>query len=150
VGFHIGVPGVVALDAQYGYFYGFASTSIAWPIATSSPGSPCPSCHAAFIVTVAAGASWHVDRASAWRFDLFAHATPFWESGSNSDAAVSLGVGVGVHYTAPYGFTVGFHVPLAGYVVATGGADFTAGLLLRYYYLTSLLSFPVATIGYRF
>jgi len=59
-----------------------------------------------------------------------------------------VGVGMGFHYTGPSGFTAGFKVPILGFAFGRDVDSFkNSGL---YHYLNTLVSFPLATIGYRF
>ena len=157
---HIGInfgggPAVLAIDADYRPFYGFLSGGLALPLFTTEHFGA---------ITLALGGTWRLGMASHWQFDLFGHATIGWgitESSyaydpntmqytysSHTGAYAALGVGIGFHYTMTSGFTVGFHIPVLG--GAFGGPVHDAPSSGAYYYYSALLSFPVATIGYRF
>ena len=157
---HIGInfgggPAVLAIDADYRPFYGFLSAGLALPLFTTEHMGA---------VTLGLGGSWRLRPSSNWQFDLFGHATVGWGITDSSYAYDpntggytytrtsgvygAIGVGIGFHYTLPSGFTVGFHIPIIG--GAFSGPVHDAPTSGGYYYLSAAISFPLATIGYRF
>ena len=152
-----GGPIVVGFDADYRPFYGFVSAGLALPLFTTD--------HLG-AVSLGLGGSWRLRPSSNWQIDVFAHGTVGFGyktynyicDGPNfgspcRDVYISgtygaVGVGIGFHYTMPSGFTAGFKVPLIG--GAFGGPVTDAPSSGALYYLATSISFPVATIGYRF
>ena len=143
-------PGVLALDLAYGNFYGFLSGSLALPLYTAGTNT-----NAVGGFTLAPGVSFKLADDRNWNFDLFVHASlgyfghggyyygPAWTTVDGS-----VGLGMGFHYTAANGFTLGFKAPIVGFAFGGDVSDLkSAG---GYYYLNSVVSFPMATVGYRF
>lgn len=145
-------PGVLVADLAYGAFYGFLSGSLALPMYSAGTSNNLGG------VTLAPGLSFKMATDRNWRFDLFVsaslgyygHNDYSWDGSENRWTSVdgSVGVGIGFHYTAQSGLTAGFKVPVLGFAFGRDVNSLkTSGL---YHYLNTLVSYPVATIGYRF
>ncbi|MGC4118091.1 MAG: hypothetical protein QM765_26780 [Myxococcales bacterium] len=155
---HFGVqfglaPGILALDLAYGSFYGFLSGSLALPLYSIGSGNNFGG------ITLAPGLTFKLADGHNWYFDLFVHGTVAWYGhqdygyypyGYTKRTSVdgSAGLGMGFHYTSPSGFTVGFKLPIIGAAFGEDVSDQKSSG--GYYYLNALVSFPAATIGYRF
>ena len=148
-------PIVVALDADYRPFYGFVSSGLALPLYLQERDRR-------GAVSLGLGGSWRLRPSTNWQIDIFGHATfgfdNHYDYSSYNPSTGSytyslrpygaLGLGVGFHYTMQSGFTVGFKIPVIG--GAFGGPVRDAPSSGAYYYLATIISFPLATIGYRF
>ncbi|MBI5545506.1 MAG: hypothetical protein HY901_16600 [Deltaproteobacteria bacterium] len=144
-------PGILMADLDYGLFYGFLSGSLALPMYSLGTDSPVGG------VTLAPGLSFKISDDRNWHFDLFASAslgfygdTEYYGYSSHvvTHTVGSVGVGMGFHYTSQSGFSMGFKVPIIG--LAFGDRVNSRESAGGYYYLNALVSFPVATFGYRF
>jgi hypothetical protein len=137
-------PGV-GFDFDYSYFHAFISTSLLFPLVSSG---------SVFALTGGAGATFPLSEH--WRFDFFAHVVPFfykWATfGSQSTHTyIGVGAGIGFHYTASSGWTVGVKLPIVGASAGDyGSGDQTVGAATGYYYWSSAMSLPVLSFGYRF
>ena len=106
----LGIAPGLNVNADVGMFYGFVNASLVFPAATDGN-------LAAF--SIGAGLNFPLAKGSNWKFEVFPYLAP---ARLDSDGwVVGLGVGVGVHYTNPSGFTIGFKVPILGYSFGGGG-----------------------------
>lgn len=145
-GAHLGMAPGVAFDLDYSYFHAF--TSFAWLFPLVSSGQ-------LVAFTVGLGASFPFS--DHWRFDIFAHVAPLFWRGYNSSGLVSgydpfvgVGGGIGLHYTAPNGFSIGVKLPVIGAAAGNYGGSTGVGQSAGFYYLASAMSLPVFSVGYRF
>jgi hypothetical protein len=137
-GLELGLAPAVMLDLEKGYFYGFLNADIVLPMASAG---------GLLAFAAGGGVSFALTAHSRWRMDVFAHFTPV--SFSTSDWYVSAGVGLGFHYTAANGFTLGFKTPILGYAARLSG-DTNAATGVALYYLAGVMGLPVISLGYRF
>jgi len=136
---NLGIPPEIAVDLDYGYFYGFGDVSIVFPAATDGNWLP---------MSIGAGVNFRPVADSAWKMEIFAHYSPTrWSSDHWCHA---FGVGLGVHYTTVGGLTFGFKVPIFGYSVSPSESHYDSGSAVAMYYLAGAVGLPVASIGYRF
>lgn len=144
-GVHLGMAPGVALDVDYEYFHAFASTSWLFPLVTSGQ-----------MVAFTAGMGASIPFSPRWRFDVFGHVAPIFESvsgysGTGLQPHVGFGLGIGLHYTAPSGFSIGVKLPVIGAATTTSTqANASVGEIVGWYYLASAFSLPVFSVGYRF
>lgn len=145
-GVNFGVTPSVMLDVDYNLFYGFLNVNLVFPLATAS------SSHPWWTGSVGAGVSLPVSKNSRWKFDIFGSVLPL-AGLESSKTYVSIGVGLGMHYTFPSGFTVAFKLPALGYTVRTCTYDCSnldSGEAFAYYFLASAMGLPIVSVGYRF
>jgi hypothetical protein len=134
-GLQLGLAPAVTLDVEAGHFYGFLSADVVLPMADTS----------LLGFSGGAGATFALSPRSHWNIDVFAHL----DVARLGDFAVGGGVGLGFHYTASNGFTLGFKIPILGYS-STAGSDGNSANSVAYYYLGAVMSLPVVSLGYRF
>lgn len=146
-------PGILVADLAYGAFYGFLSGSLALPMYSLGTNNNLGG------VTLAPGISFKMATDRNWRFDLFLSGSigyyghndyNYWDGSQTRWTSVdgSIGVGVGFHYTSQSGLTAGFKVPVIGFAFGRDVNSLQSSGL--YHYLNTLVSYPVATLGYRF
>ena len=139
-GLQLGLAPALMLDYEAGLFYGFINADVVLPMASGGD---------LLAFGAGAGVSFPVASGSRWRLDIFAHLTPA-RFGSDS-WSVGGGVGLGVHYTARNGFTLGFKAPILGYSgYVTGSHSNSSGDNVAFYYLDGVMGLPVISLGYRF
>lgn len=166
VGVHFGIgPGTLAVDLRYDRFYGMLA--FGGGTAVLSDGKYIP-------MTMWFGVPFLVDQSptSAWYFDLgviggvtaqqvqsnvnyapSADGTPLPAVPLQTAVGGGLGVGVGFRFEHVSGLTVGIKLPVFG---ANWGRDFSGTSLdsglarVGYYFLMTLASVPVLSLGYRF
>jgi hypothetical protein len=150
VGVHIGLAPGIAVDVEYGLFYGFAATAPLFPLVTSGQ---------FFGFILGGGISPKVSRH--WHFDLFGTVSPIWWTGlasyNEQSMLIGLGIGAGLHYTSPNGWSFGFKVPLLGAAIAARYCpgfsyycNYSLGTATGVYYMSNLISLPIVSFGYRF
>jgi hypothetical protein len=134
-GLQLGLAPAVTLDVEAGHFYGFLSADVVLPMADTS----------LLGFSGGAGATFALSARSRWNIDIFAHL----DVARLTDYDVGGGVGLGFHYTANNGFTLGFKIPILGYS-SVGGSNSTSADSVALYYLGAVMSLPVISLGYRF
>ena len=143
-GVQFGVSPSLMFDYDLALLYVFADINIVFPLTTLGNTRPW------FAGSVGAGMSFKVTTTSRWKLDIFASLNPVR---IDSDMYIGFGVGVGMHYTFPSGFTFGFKVPALGYALRenTFGDSFNkASDGVGYFYLTGAMGLPLLSFGYRF
>jgi hypothetical protein len=142
-GLQLGIAPGVMMDLQVGHFYAFANADLVLPTADTN----------LLGFAFGAGVTFPLGTRSHWNMDVFAHLN-IAQLDSYEGNIVGGGLGMGFHYTAPNGFTVGFKFPIFGYsgLVKNNdtGSDNGSAQGVAYYYLSSVMSLPVVSIGYRF
>jgi hypothetical protein len=147
VGLKFSLLGTVAVDADYKFFHGFASTSLLLPIMTASG-------NMWLAGALGGGVSVPLSSTSRWKLDVFGTVLPLRTTSYYTYLA--FGVGAGFHYTAASGFTLGFTMPVLGVSTRLGSsphgydASFRYNDSVGYYYLAGLAGMPLVTMGYRF
>ena len=145
-GLHFGVPGTLVGDVDDGFLHAFVSPNVLLPVLTAYGEG------AWYAGSVGVGASFHLSRR--WKVDAFATAMPLHYTSFYTYLAT--GLGVGFHYTAPSGLSVGFALPVVGFAARLGhspygyDAPFRYSDSLTYFYLAGFTTLPLVTIGYRF
>lgn len=146
LGVHSSLLGTAAVDAEYGYLRGFASTNLLLPILTATSKSTW------YAAALGGGLSVPINRR--WRVDAVAEVAPFHTTSFYTYLA--FGVGAGVHYTAASGLSIGVSFPVVGWSARLGSspygydASFRYRDSLAYFYAAGLAGMPLLTIGYRF
>jgi hypothetical protein len=145
IGLHLSIPPGIAVDIDYGLFHGFANASLVFPIATDGK-------WAGFSVGAGVGIPI-LSRAPSLKLDVFAHINVmamdnYYYSSTTSDVTFGFGIGIGLHYTVPNGFTVGFACPILGYSANSNSQSSSDGA--SGYYLSSAVAMPLGFLGYRF
>ncbi len=158
VALQLGLVPSVMVDLEWGRLYAFVNGSVLTPFFPSyayDPVDGTSSSSPTWAFTAGAGGSFSPFDSSGWRLDLFGllGLTNLAASGNayGDPISFSVGVGVGLHYTAPSGFTVGFKLPLVGVAItgpSTTQTDFSSRL--GQFYATHLVALPVVSLGYRF
>lgn len=139
------IAGVVALDVEYGRFYGFASTSLPLSVFVSDE-------YAAGALGL--GARFLMAHDKRWSFDVWAFGIParttFFDDYTTPELSLALGLGAGFHFTSPRGFTFGFKVPIVGSAISLERQGFAhATDRAKVFYAHSALTLPVVSFGYR-
>ena len=136
-GVQLGLAPGLMLDYEDGYFYGFVHADVVLPMASTGE---------LLGFSAGGGITFALASHSRWKMDVFAHLDPVhW----GSDTNLGGGIGLGFHYTAANGFTLGFKIPILGYSGTFGGND-DAGSGVAFYYLGGVMGLPVISLGYRF
>jgi hypothetical protein len=143
-GLNFGFSPSIDLDLDAGLFHGFVNANLVLPMASDGQ-----------ILGFGAGGgvSFHVRPHSRWKLDVFAAVTPtrWGSSDTGGNWVVGFGVGLGAHYTAKNGFTIGFKMPVIGYSAGNAfGGPSSSGTAVASYYLAGLMGLPVVSLGYRF
>lgn len=145
VGLLLGIIPSAMVDVDYKNFYAFGTANLILPIATDGR---------MWSASLGAGTTFHIKATSRFKLDIYMHANTvkgidFNTEGNSSEFTTAVGIGFGGHTTWPSGFTLGFKVPVLGYAFGPNirSSSHNGG---AYYYLTSLMSLPVFSIGYRF
>ena len=134
-GLQLGLAPALTLDLEAGHFYGFLSADLVLPMATTQ----------LLGFSAGAGATFALSPRSHWNIDIFAHL----DIARVGEYAIGGGVGLGFHYTANNGFTLGFKIPILGYS-STGSSTSGSADSVAFYYLGAVMSLPVVSLGYRF
>jgi hypothetical protein len=142
-------PGLV-VDAQSGAFYGFGSVSLLLPFLTQTDFTGTTTTHLwAFVVGT--GVSLEPFGTSRVRIDAFALVGAMnWAPGGAArlgQPSMSLGVGLGVHYTWPSGLTLAVKLPVLGFDVLDVSSPSTS---LGVFFANMAVGLPVLSVGYRF
>jgi hypothetical protein len=140
--------GLIQVDAQYGHFYGFASTTLGVPL-VSNGADAVGALGLGYTVALSSPSE------SMWYFDMYAlgmggKLTSYAPSGSSYGA---LGVGVGLRYLHRSGFTMGFKLPLFGASFGDSvnlNGSFNGATSLSNFYFGYLMSSAPLTLGFRF
>ncbi|MDX2093789.1 MAG: hypothetical protein SFX73_38490 [Kofleriaceae bacterium] len=148
VGVQMSLLGTLAVDADLCRFRAFASTNLLMPVLTASGDSLW------FAAALGAGLTLPLGESKRWRVDVFAEVLPFRTTSHYT--YLGFGLGGGLHYTSPSGFTFGMTVPVVGFATRLGSSPtgydstFTYNDSLGYYYLAGFAGMPLLTMGYRF
>lgn len=148
VGVQMSLLGTLAVDADYGKLRGFASTSLLLPVVTAS------GTNTWWAGAIGGGVTFPLGDSRRWRIDAFAQVMPLRMTSWYT--YVGFGLGAGVHYTAPSGFTFGATLPVVGWSTRLGSspygydASFRYNDSLGYYYFAGVTGMPLLTMGYRF
>ncbi len=148
VGVQMSLLGTLAVDADYGRLRGFASTSLLLPVVTASGSNTW------WAGAIGGGVTFPLGDSRRWRVDAFAQVMPLRMTSWYT--YVGFGLGAGVHYTAPSGFTFGATLPVVGWATRLGSspygydASFRYNDSLGYYYFAGVTGMPLLTMGYRF
>ena len=146
IGVTFGLPGTLAVDADFRQWHAFASINGVFPILTAVGGSPW--------IAGAIGGGYAVRLSAHWRLDVFGTVLPLHTTSYYT--YLGFGVGGGFHYTGSSGFTVDLAMPLLGFATRLGkspygyDAPFRYNDSLGYFYLGGFVGLPLATFGYRF
>lgn len=149
IGVQMSLLGTLAVDADYKWLHGFASTSLLLPIATAQGGGS-----AWYAGAAGAGVAIPMGTTSRWKLDVFAELLPFHTTSFYT--YLGIGTGAGFHYTSASGFTIGFTMPVIGFSARLGSsptgydAPFRYNDSLKYFYASGLAGMPIVTLGYRF
>jgi hypothetical protein len=148
VGLQISLLGTIAVDADYKYLRGFASTNLLLPILTASGDSRW------MAAAIGGGASFELGSSRRWRLDVFGEVLPLRTTSHYT--YVGFGIGAGLHYTSRSGFTLGVTFPVIGFSTRVGSSPtgydpaFRYNDSLKYFYFAGLAGMPLLTLGYRF
>ena len=134
-GLQLGLAPAVTLDVEAGHFYGFLSADLVLPMADTQ----------LLGFSGGAGVTFALSPRSHWNMDIFAHL----DIARFSEYDIGGGVGIGFHYTASNGFTLGFKIPILGYS-GTNESNNNSAEGVAFYYLGAVMSLPVISLGYRF
>lgn len=145
IGVHVAANiGLFEVDAQYGHFYAFAAGNLGVPILTDGATGFGMAGLGYSIALSSPGESM-------WYLDLMALGTAGRTRTDN--AIVGGGLGLGFRYLHRSGFTFSTKVPIFGATaepVSAPFSGFNGAQSLSTFYLASLISLPVVSIGYRF
>jgi hypothetical protein len=138
-----GAPGLM-LDVDYRLFYAFANFPFVYPAATGG---------GLLTMSFGLGLNFPVARGSRWKMEVYGFVAPLRFSIDNEEDypnenpwSVGIGIGIGLHYTFPSGFSIGLKSPVIGY--ATGSAAVGSGFAA--FYLAGAMGLPLLSMGYRF
>jgi hypothetical protein len=138
VGLQLGLAPGLMLDLESGYFYGFLHADAVLPMASSG---------SLLGFSIGGGVTFPIMSHSRWKMDVFLHFDPVR---LGDEVNLGGGVGLGFHYTAANGFTLGFKVPVIGYSGSSNSYNNSAGAGVAMYYLGAVMGLPVISLGYRF
>jgi hypothetical protein len=139
-----GAPGIM-LDVDYKLFYGFANFPFVYPATTGGGLLP---------MSFGLGVNFPVARGSRWKMEVYGFVAPLRieldggedDGGPSNPWSVAIGVGIGVHYTFPSGFSLGLKSPVLGWATNAG----SIGNAMAAFYLSSAMGLPLLSMGYRF
>jgi hypothetical protein len=136
-GLQLGLAPGLMLDYESGHFYSFIHANAVLPMASSG---------SLLGFSAGLGGTFPIMSNSRWKMDVFLHFDPVR---FGSDVNLGAGFGIGFHYTAANGFTLGFKVPIIGYSGTINGNN-SAANGVAFYYLGGVMGLPVISLGYRF
>jgi hypothetical protein len=137
-GLQLGLAPSVMLDYQRGRVYVFANADFALPLASDGQ---------LVALSTGIGPSFPISRS--WHFSPMVF---FASTNLYGNWSLVGGFALGLEYTRPNGFTLGFMVPVIGYsgVVASSRPEYALGLgSFAAFYLGSLMALPVFSFGVR-
>jgi len=149
VGIHLGVNlALFAFDVQVGHFYAMVAGNAAVPLLSNGD-------YGAFTLLGGYSTAIHRGYTGSWKMDILLQASPGWRNFYPQDnsrvvsAFVGVGAVLGFRYEHRSGFSLGFKIPVFGYSIGRNGP---AGTItgVGNYYLASIVSLPVVSLGYRF
>ncbi len=145
-GINLGLLPGLMLDADVGLFRSYVSGSIVFPAALEGK---------LWGFSTGLGVGVPISKSTPqFKVDVLAHANLMGVasqcSACNYPTAHVFGFGaaVGLHNTFDSGFTLGFTLPVMGYSV-TPNYHGTANAYVGHYFLSSVVSMPLAYLGYR-
>lgn len=138
--------GLFAIDIQAGHFYAYLSAGMGVTLLSDMR-------FGAF--AGGAGYTLQIKRARTldWYLDMMAMGVGGWQDVTRPSAIVrygygGVGLGVGFRMEHVSGFSLGFKIPVFGYAFGPQIRRSADGVGL--YYLSSLASLPIVSLGYRF
>lgn len=146
VGLHLGITPSLMLDVQWRQLYAFVNGAILWPALFQS----------GVMFSGGLGATFRLAPATGWHFDVFAfettliYARPWRTPVDEGVARLGVGLGIGFHYTANNGLTLGFKAPLFAVGIDVDRRGKALGWEGSLVYLDLAMYMPLVDIGYRF